>query len=649
MPMPAKYPLLQLIDSPTDLKQLSFQELPALAEELRAFLMDTLNQNGGHFAASLGTVELTIALHYIFNTPEDRLIWDVGHQAYPHKVLTGRRDQLFSIRQDNGLAPFPAREESIYDAFGTGHSSTSISAATGMAIAAKLTDHPRHAIAIIGDGGLTGGMAFEALNHAGSIDANLIVILNDNEMSISKNVGALTNYLARILSGKVYTTFREGGKKVLEHLPSSLKTLAKRTESQLKGMVAPGTLFEAFGFHYFGPIDGHKLDMLLPMLQNLKGLKGPSLLHVITTKGKGYSPAEEDPIKYHAVKAGYLTSTHHTQTASEKPNALTYSEIFGQWLCDMAKQDSRLVAITPAMCEGSGMVEFAKKFPKQYIDVGIAEQHSLTLAAGLACEGLKPIVAIYSSFLQRAYDQLIHDVALQNLDVTVAVDRAGLVGGDGATHHGNFDLSFLRCIPNVTLMAPADENECRQMLYTAYQYPGTAIVRYPRGTGPKVAISLDMSLIPIGQAEIRRQGQQIAILAFGAMLAPALQVGEKLNATVVNMRFIKPLDEALIANLAQSHHLLVTIEENVIAGGAGSAVSEYLAKTGRCVHMLHLGLPDSFISHGAPEKLLAAYGLDAKGIEESIREISLKHAHQTISTEERFDNFSSLPTSPLLG
>ena len=607
--------LLSTIHSPADLRLLSSEQLIILSTELREFIIKTLDQCGGHFAANLGTVELAIALHYIFNTPEDRLIWDVGHQAYPHKVLTGRRDQLATIRLSDGLAPFPSREESPFDAFGTGHSSTSISAALGMAIASKLAGHPRHAIAIIGDGGLTGGMAFEALNHAGTLDANLLVILNDNEMSISENVGALTNYLARILSGKLYTTFREGSKKVLGYLPS-FKAFAKRTETHFKGMVTPGTLFEELGFHYFGPIDGHDLDMLLPMLHNLRELKGPCLLHVITTKGKGYSDAETDPIQYHAVKSGYLSGPGQRTPAKAGPPI--YSDIFGQWLCDLAKQDPRLVAITPAMCEGSGMVEFAKDFPERYFDVGIAEQHSLTLAAGMACEGLKPVVAIYSTFLQRAYDQLIHDIALQNLDVTLALDRAGLVGGDGATHNGSFDLSYLRCIPNMVVMAPADENECRQMLNTAYHYPGPAAVRYPRGQGLGVQVYDEMTLIPLGKAEIRREGEKIAILAFGSMLTPALQAGQALNATVVNMRYVKPLDEALISQLAANHDLLVTVEENVIAAGAGTAVSEYLASKATQIAILHLGLPDRFTAHGSVEKLLAECGLDAQGIQAAI-------------------------------
>ncbi len=624
------FTLLEKIDTPADLRQLPEGSLPSLANELRDFLIHSLNTCGGHFASSLGAVELTIALHYVFNTPEDRLIWDVGHQAYAHKALCGRRDQLTTIRQQGGLAPFPSRNESEYDAFGVGHSSTSISAALGMAIAAKRQQQNRQAIAIIGDGGMTGGMAFEALNHAGSLDADILVVLNDNEMSISKNVGALTNYLARILSGKVYSHFREGSKKVLSHLPS-VKALAKRTETHFKGMITPGTLFEELGFHYFGPIDGHDLHTLLPMLRNLRDLKGPRLLHVMTTKGKGYPLAEADPIKYHAVKAGF-NQTSTAPLLSNKPTPPTYSEIFGQWLCDMAQQDHRLMAITPAMCEGSGMVAFAKQYPEQYFDVGIAEQHSLTLAAGMACENLKPVVAIYSTFLQRAYDQLIHDIALQNLDVTLAIDRGGLVGGDGATHNGSFDLTYLRCVPNMVIMAPADENECRQLLYTAYCYPGPSAVRYPRGVGTGIAITSSMELLPLGKAEIRRQGTHIAIMAFGAMLAPAYQAGEELNATVINMRFVKPLDEELIRELALQYTLLVTVEENVVAGGAGSAVNEYLANNNLYISVLNLGLPDRFIEHGTPHLLLAECALDAAGIRSRIEE-RLHAAKESIFTQ----------------
>jgi 1-deoxy-D-xylulose-5-phosphate synthase len=618
-----QYPLLDSIKIPSDIQAFSLAQLEKLSKELRQFIIDTLNVCGGHFAANLGAVELTIALHYVFQTPKDKLIWDVGHQAYPHKVLTGRKDRLYTIRQGNGLAPFPKREESHFDAFGVGHSSTSISAALGMATAARLQNKDFKSVAIIGDGGLTGGMAFEALNHAGSIDADLLVILNDNDMSISPNVGALNNYLARILSGKIYTTLREGGKKVLAKMPP-IKTLAKRTESHLKGMIAPGTLFEELGFHYFGPIDGHDIKNLVQMLQNLKALKGPRLLHVITTKGKGYSLAEADPVTFHAVKSGFNNiqsnpienpATCGIGGANQRTirTRLTYSEIFGDWLCDMG-EDPKLFAITPAMCEGSGMTHFASNYPHKYYDVGIAEQHCITFAAGLACEGLKPVVAIYSTFLQRGYDQLIHDVALQNLDVTFAIDRAGLVGADGPTHAGSFDLSYLRCIPNLVVMAPADENECRQMLYTAYHYPGPAAVRYPRGYGPGINIQNKMYKLEIGKAQICREGERTCLLAFGSMVTPALKAGDYLEATVVNMRFVKPLDEALIKKLADKYELIVTIEENTILGGAGSAVNELLAKQGYQVNILNLGLPDIFLEHGNPDRMLAQCGLDAEGI-----------------------------------
>ncbi len=649
------YPLLSKVDTPHDLRALSAEELPALADELRLYLINTLNQCGGHFAGSLGTVELTIALHYVFNTPDDKLVWDVGHQAYGHKVLTGRRDRLNTIKQYLGLAPFPKRAESEYDTFGVGHSSTSISAALGMAIAAKITGSPNQGIAIIGDGGLTGGMAFEALNHAGSVDANLLIILNDNDMSISPNVGALTNYLTRILTGKTYTSLREGSKKVLNMMPP-MKTLVKRTETHLKGMITPGTFFEELGIHYFGPIDGHDLEILIPTLQNLHELPGPRLLHVVTRKGKGYEAAEADPIKYHAVKPGFLkteTKTHeeikeskntaeqNDEENSETKNNLasvipienhnnkryTYSEIFGQFLCDIAHDDKRLYAITPAMREGSGMVEFHERFPEHYCDVGIAEQHSVTLAAGLACEGLKPVVAIYSTFLQRAYDQLIHDVALQNLDVTFAIDRAGLVGPDGPTHAGSFDLSYLRCIPNIIVMAPSNENECRQMLYTAYQYPGPAAVRYPRGSGTGAPIQFTMTMLELGKSETLLQGKEIAILAFGSMVAPSLAVGKELNATVVNMRFVKPLDEETILQIAKTHSLVVTVEENAIMGGAGSAINEILVAHNMKNTILNLGLPDIFIEHGDPDLLLANCGLNAEGILKSIQQKQQITAH----------------------
>lgn len=624
-----KFPLLFNINNSADLRLLSEEQLPEVARELREFIIETLNQCGGHFAANLGAVELTIALHYIFNTPEDRLVWDVGHQAYPHKILTGRRDLLHTIRQTNGLAPFVCREESPYDSFTVGHSSTSISAALGMAVANHMNGNQRKIVAIIGDGGMTAGLAFEALNHAGHLhDVNLLVILNDNDMSISPNVGGLNNYLSRMLSSRLYSTFREGSKKVLAKMPPVWE-LAKRTETHMKGMIAPGTLFEELGFNYIGPIDGHDLDTLIKTLKNMHELHGPQFLHVRSVKGKGYPPAEKDPVKYHAVKPGFFDDDQKNYSAcGDKPMCSpasqikripTYSEIFGDWLCDMAEKDDRLIAITPAMCEGSGMVNFTKKFPERFHDVGIAEQHSVTLAAGMACEGKKPVVAIYSTFLQRAYDQFIHDVCLPNLDVTFALDRAGVVGGDGATHNGNFDLSFMRCIPNIIIMTPADENECRQMLYTAYEFPGPAAVRYPRGTGPNVAIQKEMQLIPLGKAEIRRIGNNIALLAFGSMLAPSLKAGESLDATVVNMRYVKPLDENLIKELALKNNLLVTIEENTILGGAGSAVNELLARENLPCSVLNLGLPDKFIEHGAPQKILANYGLDSQGIIQTIR------------------------------
>jgi 1-deoxy-D-xylulose-5-phosphate synthase len=612
-----QYPLLMMINEPSDLRNFSIHELEALSIELRNYIIDTLNQCGGHFAANLGAVELAIALHYVFHTPFDKLVWDVGHQAYPHKVLTGRRDRLHTIKQPNGLAPFPKREESIYDNFGVGHSSTSISAALGMTVAAKIQKKDARSVAIIGDGGLTGGMAFEALNHAGSIDADLLVVLNDNDMSISPNVGALNNYLARILSGKIYTTLREGSKKMLAKMPP-IKTFAKRTETHLKGMIAPGTLFEELGFHYFGPIDGHDIKTLVPMLQNLRALRGPRILHVITTKGKGFSPAEIDPVAYHAVKARFKNLTPQETTTNTSVPHMTYSDIFGEWLCDMAALDPKLYAITPAMCEGSGMTRFAKEYKDRYCDVGIAEQHCLTFAAGLACENLKPVVAIYSTFLQRGYDQLIHDISLQNLDVTFAIDRAGLVGSDGPTHAGSFDLSYLRCIPNIVIMAPADENECRQMLYTAYQYPGPAAVRYPRGYGPGQPLEKKMQSLTIGKATIYREGERVCLLAFGAMLIPAFKAGEYLDATVVNMRFIKPLDKDIILYMANHHELLVTVEENSVLGGAGSAVNELLARLNLSRPILNLGLPDSFLEHGNVDKMQHDCGLDEKGIVDAI-------------------------------
>jgi 1-deoxy-D-xylulose-5-phosphate synthase len=612
---PNSYPLLQTIDSPAELRALPEDQLPRLADELRGFLLHSVSQSGGHLAAGLGTVELTIALHYVFNTPDDKLVWDVGHQAYPHKILTGRRNRLHTIRKKDGLSAFPNREESPYDCFGVGHSSTSISAALGMAIAGALNHRDMHAVAVIGDGGLTGGMAFEALNHAGALDANLLVILNDNEMSISPNVGALNNYLAKILSGKFYSSVRQGGKELLKNRMPSVWELARRAEEHVKGMVAPGTLFEELGFNYIGPIDGHDFETLLATLRNLRNMPGPRFLHVVTKKGKGYPPAELDPVAYHGVSSFDPSQDHLPKS---KPGAPTYTEVFGQWLCDMAERDRRLLGITPAMREGSGLVEFAKRFPDRYFDVGIAEQHAVTLAAGQACEGYKPVVAIYSTFLQRAYDQLVHDVALQNLPVLFAIDRAGLVGPDGPTHAGSFDLSFMRCLPNMTIMAPADENECRQMLYTGFKHQGPAAVRYPRGKGPGVPLSDEMAALPIGKGEIRRQGAQIAILAFGSVVSPALEAAEKLGATVANMRFVKPLDENLILELANTHEMIVTIEENAVAGGAGTGVNEILNAHLCGKPVLNLGLPDTFLDQGSREELLVLSGLDAAGIFKAI-------------------------------
>lgn len=603
--------LLESVMYPEDLRQLPESELPALSRELREFLLETVSGNGGHLGAGLGAVELTIALHYVFETPEDRLVWDVGHQAYPHKILTGRRQRLHTIRKRGGLAPFPHRDESPYDTFAVGHAGTAIGAALGMSVAAAQHNAQRRVVAVIGDGGMTCGMAYEALNHAGDLHPDLLVILNDNEMSISRNVGGLTNYLARCASSRQYTALREGGKRILQSVPPMWE-LAKRVETHTKGLVVPGTLFEELGFRYFGPVDGHHLPTLIHTLRNLRLHHGPRLLHVVTRKGKGYPPAEADQVQYHGVspfdpKIGIRKSSASTSSP-------TYSQVFGDWLCDMAARDQRLMAITPAMREGSGLVRFSERFPDRYFDAAIAEQHSVTLAAGMAAEGLKPVVAIYSSFLQRAYDQLIHDVALQNLPVLFAVDRAGAVGADGATHQGAFDLSFLRCVPDMVIMAPADERECRQMLYTGFLLDGPAAVRYPRGKGMGVAIEPEMSALPIGKAELRQQGSGIAILAFGAMLPACLQAGERLGATVVNMRFVKPLDTELLVELTASHDLLVTVEDNVIAGGAGSAVGEALAKEGICVPLLQLGLPDRFIEHGSQEDQLAEAGLDVDGI-----------------------------------
>ncbi len=605
------YPLLTLLDVPADLRRLPESKLVPLADELREFLIQSVAQTGGHFAAGLGTIELTIALHYVFNTPEDRLVWDVGHQTYPHKILTGRRARMHTMRQLDGLAPFPKRPESPYDTFGVGHSSTSISAALGMAIAAARTGSRRKAVAIIGDGAMSAGMAFEALNHAGDLKANLLVILNDNEMSISPNVGALSNYLTRLLSSRLANGVRENGKRVLSQLPPPMWDLAKRAEEHVKGLIAPGTLFEEMGFHYFGPIDGHDLPTLVETLRNLRSQNGPRLLHVVTRKGKGYALAEQQPVTYHGVGKFDPSKGLSPSKPSTSP---TYTQVFGEWLCDMAAQDERLVAITPAMREGSGLVEFSQRYPQRYFDVAIAEQHAVTLAAGMACDGLKPVVAIYSTFLQRAYDQLIHDVALQELPVLLAIDRAGLVGPDGPTHAGSFDLSFLRCIPNLLLMAPADEDECRQMLYTGFMHNGPAAVRYPRGKGPGVAVQAQLQALPLAKAQMRRHGQSIALLSFGTLLNVALSVGETLDATVVNMRFVKPLDEALVLELARSHRRLVTLEDNAIAGGAGSAVNELLAAHALTTPVLNLGLPDAFIEHGEREELLAQVGLDVAGV-----------------------------------
>ncbi len=608
----AVYPLLEKINGPADLRLLDRAQLRDLARELRAFLIGSVAQTGGHLSSNLGTVELAIALHYVFETPEDRIVWDVGHQTYAHKILTGRRDAMARLRQWGGPSGFPRRSESEYDTFGTAHSSTSISAALGMAAAAKLKGEPRHVVAVIGDGAMSAGMAFEALNNAQG--ANLLVILNDNEMSISEPVGALNNYLAKILSGRLYNTVRRGGKEVLAKLPPPVHDLAKRWEEHMKGMLLPGTLFEEFGFNYIGPINGHDLEMLVRTLANVRDLPGPQLLHVITKKGYGYPKAEDDPILYHGV-----TKFDPAVGILPKPAAKpAYTQIFGDWLCDMAARDERIVGITPAMREGSGLVRFSQQFPERYFDVGIAEQHAVTFAAGLACEGMRPVVAIYSTFLQRAYDQLIHDVVLQNLPVVFAIDRAGIVGADGATHIGAFDLSYLRCLPNTTVMTPSDENECRQMLYTASMLGSPAAVRYPRGAGPGVAIDPEMRALPVGRGELRRTASRrthrVALLAFGPMLQPALQAAEELDATVANMRFVKPLDADLIVKLAREHDLVVTIEENVIAGGAGSGVAEVLAAAGIAVPVLHLGLPDQFVDHGDPALLLAHVGLDAKGI-----------------------------------
>ena len=607
--------LLEKIDDPADLRALSEGDLPQLARELREFILASVARTGGHLSSNLGTVELAVALHYVFDTPRDRVVWDVGHQSYAHKILTGRREGMAGLRQWGGIAGFPRRAESPYDAFGTAHSSTSISAALGMAVAARRKGEKRAVVAVIGDGAMSAGMAFEALNNAGALGADLLVILNDNDMSISEPVGALNNYLARMLSGRVYNTLRRGGKEVLSKLPP-VRELARRWEEHTKGMVLPGTLFEELGFNYIGPIDGHDLDTLVKTLANVKKLSGPQLLHVMTRKGHGYARAEDDPILYHGV-----TRFDPAVGVVSKPSARpTYTQVFGDWLCDMAARDVRLIGITPAMREGSGLVRFSREYADRYFDVGIAEQHAVTFAAGLACEGMKPVVAIYSTFLQRAYDQLIHDVVLQNLPVMFAIDRAGVVGADGPTHAGSFDLTYLRCLPNTTVMAPADENECRQMLTTAFTLDTPAAVRYPRGAAPGVAIERELKPLAVGKGEIRREGKRhrIAILAFGTVLHAALAAAEEIDATVANMRFVKPLDAELVAHLARSHEALVTVEENVVAGGAGSAVAEALAAAGLSVPILHLGLPDTFMDHGDPAVLLEHCGLDAKGIAASI-------------------------------
>jgi 1-deoxy-D-xylulose-5-phosphate synthase len=609
------YPLLDKVSCPSELKKLARADLPQLANELRNYLLDSVSQTGGHFASNLGALELTVALHYVFDTPHDRLVWDVGHQSYPHKILTGRRGQMHTMRKQHGLAGFPKREESEYDTFGVGHSSTSIGAALGFAEAAKLKGEDRHAIAVIGDGAMTAGQAFEALNNAGHRDVNLLVVLNDNEMSISPNVGALTNYLSKLLSSKFYNGIRSASGRVLDVVPP-LKELAKKGEEHVKGLLTPGTMFEQFGFNYIGPIDGHDLDTLVTTLANIKQLKGPQFLHVVTRKGEGYKEAVADPVKYHAVTP--FEKEDGMQGA--KAVKVSYTKVFGDWLCDMAKMDKRLLGVTPAMREGSGLVRFEQEHPDRYFDVGIAEQHAVTFAGGLACEGLKPVVAIYSTFLQRAYDQLIHDVALQNLPVMFAIDRAGQVGADGPTHAGSFDLSYLRCIPNMVVLTPSDENECRQMLYTAFLHEGPSAVRYPRGTGPGVEVQSTMTAIAMGCAEVRRRGSKIAILAFGPVLSAALEAGEALDATVVNMRFVKPIDSALIAELAASHDYLVTVEEGAIMGGAGSAVLESLMAQDLCKPVLQLGFPDRYVEHADQDVQLAECGLDAAGIEASIRE-----------------------------
>jgi 1-deoxy-D-xylulose-5-phosphate synthase len=614
---PTRYPRLSRIDSPADLRQFGEDELRAIADELRAYLIESVGRSGGHFGAGLGVIELTVALHYLYATPDDRIVWDVGHQCYPHKILTGRRDTIHTVKQKDGVAPFPKREESEYDTFGVGHSSTSISAALGMAIANARAGNERKVVAVIGDGAMTAGMAFEALNHAGGMEPepNLLVILNDNRMSISENVGGLTKMLGRMTGSKTLNAIREGGKKLLGDKNNPTAKFVRRWEEHWKGMFVPSTLFEEMGFHYTGPIDGHDVNALVATLKTLKTLKGPQLLHIITTKGKGYELAEGDQIGYHAVGPFDPQQGLVSKAGAKKP---TYTDVFGDWLCDMAAADDKLLGITPAMREGSGLVRFSREYPDRYFDVAIAEQHAVTLAAGMACEGAKPVVAIYSTFLQRGYDQLVHDVAIQDLDVLFAIDRGGVVGPDGATHAGNLDLSYLRCVPNMLVMAPADENECRQMLSTGFRHAGPAAVRYPRGTGPGVAVQPTLDTLPIGKADVRRRGSRIALLAFGAVVPAAETVGAELDLTVVNMRFVKPLDRALLVELAKSHEGFVTIEDNVVAGGAGSGVAELLAAENIALPVLHLGLPDAFQHHASREQLLAEAGIDASGIRASV-------------------------------
>jgi len=628
-----EYPLLDRVYAPSDLRKLDETQLPALAHELRSYVVDSVSRTGGHLGSSLGTIELTVALHYVYNTPLDKLVWDVGHQTYGHKILTERRDKMSSIRKQGGLAGFPNRAESEYDTFGVGHSSTSISAALGMALAARLkglqadTEATEKVVAVIGDGALTAGLAYEALNHAGGVKADMLVVLNDNDMSISPNVGAMNKYLARMLTGKIVSGARESSKRVLSKVPSMLE-LARRTEEHVKGMVVPSSLFEELGFNYYGPVDGHDVESLVTVLSNLRELKGPVFLHVVTKKGHGYKFAEQDALAMHAVTP--FDPATGIALNSAKSNRPTYTKVFGQWLCDMAEKDTRLVGITPAMREGSGMVEFEQRFPDRYYDVGIAEQHSVTLAAGLACGGLKPVVAIYSTFFQRAYDQLVHDVALQNLPVIFAIDRAGVVGPDGPTHAGSFDFSFMRCLPNMVIMAPADENECRQMLFTGMQLDGPSSVRYPRGNGPGVDVEEQMTALPVGKAEVRREGKSVALLAFGTMVAPAQELGDEMDFTVINMRFVKPLDTTLIDSIAASHDLIVTLEENVIPGGAGAGIAEYLVGVGSTISVRLVGLPDEFVDHGSREELLHYCKLDVEGLREQINKLVV--ADQTLRT-----------------